>query len=220
MGGAIARSLLAGFVVGFGDAVNTSTITTTTSGLGTTQTIDTDKATKAGFGKGISQAAHDLQKFLLDLGKQAVPVIEIGALKHITVVVSEGVELEIRADRGPVMGEVQMLKIATRIVTWSLLLFSGCSWMGEAENPYKSRFKLSYRGQRECVNMTDANKESLQPRRIAGPPGRQRRLTAGASENDVPGDLVKIFRMLDEPTTPVLRLRRDAGAPSPLQGSR
>lgn len=104
MGGAIARSLLAGFVVGFGDAVNTSTITTTTSGLGTTQTIDTDKATKAGFGKGISQAAHDLQKFLLDLGKQAVPVIEIGAMKHITVVVSEGVELEIRDRPGTCMG--------------------------------------------------------------------------------------------------------------------
>ncbi len=104
MGAAIARSLLAGFVAGFGDAVNTSTITTTTSGLGTTQTIDTDKAAKAGFGKGISQAAHDLQKFLLDLGKQAVPVIEIGAMKHITVVISEGVELEVKDRPGTCMG--------------------------------------------------------------------------------------------------------------------
>ena len=104
MGGAIARSLLAGFVVGFGDAVNTSTYTTTTSGLGTTQTLDTDKAVKAGVGKGISQAAHDLQKFLLDLGKQAVPVIEIGAMKHITVVVSEGIELEIKQRPGTCIG--------------------------------------------------------------------------------------------------------------------
>lgn len=104
MGGAVARSLLAGFIVGFGDAVSASSVTTTTSGLGTTQTLDTDNATKAGFGKGISQAAHDLQKFLLDLGKQAIPVIEVGAMRNITIVVSEGIELEVKERPGVCMG--------------------------------------------------------------------------------------------------------------------
>ncbi len=104
MGSAIARSLVAGFAVGFGDAMNTSAVTTTTSGLGVTQTFDTDQAAKAGVGKGIAQAGRDLQKFLLDLGKQAVPVIEIGAMRPVTVVISEGVEIEVKDIPNTCMG--------------------------------------------------------------------------------------------------------------------
>ena len=96
MGAAIARSLVAGFAVGFGDALNASAITTTVSGLGVTQTLDTDRAAKAGAGRGISQAGRDLQRFLLDLGKQAIPVVEVGAMRPVTVVISEGVEIEVR----------------------------------------------------------------------------------------------------------------------------
>ena len=96
MGAAIARSLVAGFAVGFGDALNASAITTTVSGLGVTQTLDTDRAAKAGAGRGISQAGRDLQRFLLDLGKQAIPVVEVGAMRPVTVVISEGVEIEVK----------------------------------------------------------------------------------------------------------------------------
>ena len=96
MGAAIARSLVAGFAVGFGDALNASATTTTVSGLGVTQTLDTDRAAKAGAGRGISQAGRDLQRFLLDLGKQAIPVVEVGAMRPVTVVISEGVEIEVR----------------------------------------------------------------------------------------------------------------------------
>ncbi len=96
MGAAVARSLFAGFVAGFGDAVAQSTTITSISPLGTTQTFNTDEAAKAGAGKGLSQAGHDLQKFLLDLGKQAIPAIEVGAMRSVTVVISEGVDLEIK----------------------------------------------------------------------------------------------------------------------------
>jgi conjugal transfer pilus assembly protein TraB len=96
MGAAVARSLFAGFVAGFGDAVAQSTTTTSISPLGTTQTFNTDEAAKAGAGKGLSQAGHDLQRFLLDLGKQAIPAIEVGAMRPVTVVISEGVDLEIK----------------------------------------------------------------------------------------------------------------------------
>ena len=96
MGAAIARSLIAGFVVGFGDAMNQSTVTTTTSGLGVTQSFDTSQATTAGVGKGLSQAGHDLQRMLLDLGKQAYPVVEIGTGRKLTVVISEGLDLEVK----------------------------------------------------------------------------------------------------------------------------
>jgi len=96
MGAALARSLLAGFAVGFGDAMNTSTITTTQSGLGVMQSYDTDQATRSGLGKGISQAGKDLQKMLMDLGKQAYPVVEVGTGRKLTVVISEGVDLEVK----------------------------------------------------------------------------------------------------------------------------
>jgi conjugal transfer pilus assembly protein TraB len=96
MGAAVARSLFAGFVAGFGDAVAQSTTITSISPLGTTQTFNTDEAAKAGVGKGLSQAGHDLQRFLLDLGKQAIPAIEVGAMRPVTVVISEGVDLEIK----------------------------------------------------------------------------------------------------------------------------
>jgi len=96
MGAAVARSLFAGFVAGFGDAVAQSTTITSISPLGTTQTFNTDEAAKAGAGRGISQAGHDLEKFLLDLGKQAIPAVEVGAMRPVTVVISEGVDLEIK----------------------------------------------------------------------------------------------------------------------------
>ena len=96
MGAAVARSLFAGFVAGFGDAVAQSTTITSISPLGTTQTFNTDEAAKAGAGKGLSQAGHDLQRFLLDLGKQAIPAVEVGAMRPVTVVISEGVDLEIK----------------------------------------------------------------------------------------------------------------------------
>ncbi len=96
MGAAVARSLFAGFVAGFGDAIAQSTTITSISPLGTTQTFNTDEAAKAGAGKGLSQAGHDLQRFLLDLGKQAIPAIEVGAMRPVTVVISEGVDLEVK----------------------------------------------------------------------------------------------------------------------------
>ena len=39
---------------------------------------------------------HNLQGIDLDLVKQTTPVIEVGAAKKVTVIVSEGKELEIR----------------------------------------------------------------------------------------------------------------------------
>jgi conjugal transfer pilus assembly protein TraB len=104
MGSAIARSLVAGFAVGFGDALNASAITTTISGLGVTQTLDTDRAVKAGTGRGVAQAGRDLQKFLLDLGKQAIPVVEVAAMRPVTVVISEGVEIEVKELPNTCMG--------------------------------------------------------------------------------------------------------------------
>ena len=44
------------------------------------------------------------QKFLLDLGKQAIPVVEVAAMRPVTVVISEGVEIEVKELPNTCMG--------------------------------------------------------------------------------------------------------------------
>ncbi|MDQ5988245.1 MAG: hypothetical protein CSYNP_04003 [Syntrophus sp. SKADARSKE-3] len=96
MGSVIARSIMAGFLTGIGDALKASSMTQYVSALGTTSSIDPSQIAKAGIGGGIYQASKDLSKFYLDLAKQTMPVVEIGAVIDITVVFSEGVELPIK----------------------------------------------------------------------------------------------------------------------------
>jgi len=100
MGSAIARSVLAGFFGGVGDAIKSATVTSSISALGTTQMVDPGKIAQAGLGSGLAQGAHEIQKFYLELAKQSMPVIEVGATRNITLVVSEGVELEIKEKTG------------------------------------------------------------------------------------------------------------------------
>ena len=100
MGSAIARSVLAGFFGGVGDALRSATVTSSVSALGTTQTVDPGQIAQAGLGSGLAQGAHELQKFYLELAKQSMPVIEVGATRNITLVVSEGVDLEIKEKPG------------------------------------------------------------------------------------------------------------------------
>jgi len=96
MGAAVARSLIAGFFGGIGDAFRQSATTQSISALGTTQIVDPNQVVRAGIGGGIATAATELQKFYLELARQSMPVIEVGATKSITLIVSEGVELAIK----------------------------------------------------------------------------------------------------------------------------
>lgn len=100
MGMHIARTALAGFVGGFGDALSQSTMTTamTTSGIPSTAYVgdDTKDFAKAGAGQGIKGASDDLKKFYLKLAEQTIPVIEVLPAKTVTLVFSAGVNLEIK----------------------------------------------------------------------------------------------------------------------------
>jgi conjugal transfer pilus assembly protein TraB len=96
MGAMISRSLLAGFFGGLGDAVKAASTTTTVTGSGVVQTVDSENMARQAVGGGLSQASKDLQKFYLELAKQTLPVIEVGASKPVTLVISEGVDLEIK----------------------------------------------------------------------------------------------------------------------------
>ncbi|MBM9615677.1 hypothetical protein JWJ90_15520 [Desulfobulbus rhabdoformis] len=100
MGAATARTIVAGFFGGMGDMLKSSATTQSTSALGTTTTIDSGQVAKYSIGGGLSEGAASLHDFYLSLAKQATPVIEVGASKKITVVVSEGKELEIRETQG------------------------------------------------------------------------------------------------------------------------
>ena len=101
MGSMLARSALTGFLGGIGDAFNESSMTSSfgaATGVNQQWFTDTDakNITRAGVGKGISSAMKDLQKFYLQLAEQTLPVIEVGATKTVTVVISEGLMLQIK----------------------------------------------------------------------------------------------------------------------------
>ena len=98
MGAAAARAVIAGFFGGMGDMLKTTATTQSVSPLGITTSVDAAQIAKYSLGGGLSEGAgaDSLHDFYLTLAKQATPVIEVGAAKKITVVISEGKELTIR----------------------------------------------------------------------------------------------------------------------------
>ncbi|NTW87725.1 MAG: hypothetical protein HGB26_01055 [Desulfobulbaceae bacterium] len=99
-GAHVARVAIAGFMKGFGEAFQESSYNYNSSVYGsTTKTLkNTDPSTlsRAGVGGGIVAVAEDLEKFYLNLAEQTLPCVEIGPAKDITLVFSEGVNLEIK----------------------------------------------------------------------------------------------------------------------------
>jgi conjugal transfer pilus assembly protein TraB len=96
MGSMIARSMIAGFFGGVGDVIRSSATTTAISPLGTTQTVGAGDLAKAGVGNGLASGFKDVEKFYMELAHQTMPVIEVSAAKPVTLVISEGVNLEIK----------------------------------------------------------------------------------------------------------------------------
>jgi len=94
MGSILARSLIAGLFSGLGQAaMMQGYYYYPTSG---TQVIKPEEVAKVTVASGITQAAANLQKFYLDLASQTIPVVEIQATRNVTLVISEGVNLEIK----------------------------------------------------------------------------------------------------------------------------
>ncbi|NTW88487.1 MAG: conjugal transfer protein TraB, partial [Desulfobulbaceae bacterium] len=96
MGAATARAIIAGFFGGAGEALKAAATTTSSSVLGTTNSVEASQIGKYAVGGGLSEGANTLQDFYMDLAKQTTPVIEVAATKKITVIVSEGKDLEIK----------------------------------------------------------------------------------------------------------------------------
>ena len=96
MGAFLSRYMLAGFLEGFGDAYSSSAYNLSIGGGNVVTLANPKEATKAGIGKGINKAGEGLGNFYLDLARQTLPVIIVGAGKEITVVFNKGKELAIR----------------------------------------------------------------------------------------------------------------------------
>ena len=95
-GALVGRAFFAKFIGGIGASVASSSTTISTSPLGQTQVVDPDQAFKAGVGEGLKGGADQLEKVFIDYIKQVTPVIEVGTSKDVTVVIQEGVDLQIK----------------------------------------------------------------------------------------------------------------------------
>jgi conjugal transfer pilus assembly protein TraB len=94
MGAILARSLIAGIFSGLGQAVSMQGMyyyPTTGSMI-----IKPEEIARTTFATGIMQATANLQKFYLDLAAQTIPVVEVQPTRNVTLVISEGVNLEIK----------------------------------------------------------------------------------------------------------------------------
>lgn len=98
MGSAIARSFLAGMLSGFGNAVSSAATTNNLTALGSVSTLGTTPSdlAKESLGGGLATASNQIAQFYLNLAKQSIPVVEIGAGKKLTIVITQGEELHLR----------------------------------------------------------------------------------------------------------------------------
>jgi conjugal transfer pilus assembly protein TraB len=94
MGSVLARSLISGIFSGLGQAISTQGMYYYPSSGA--ETVKPGEALKTTFASGVMQATANLQKFYLDLAAQTIPVVEIQATRNVTLVISEGVNLEIK----------------------------------------------------------------------------------------------------------------------------
>jgi len=95
-GANMARAMVAGAFQGAGQVLSQSSQTVSTSPLGATQTIQPNQVGQAALGQGLASGAGEMAKVYLDLVKQSAPVIEHGPDTDCTVVVTEGVWLEVK----------------------------------------------------------------------------------------------------------------------------
>jgi len=97
-GANLARAFFAGVVGGIGKVAETSSNTLMIAPITGTSTsvLEPSKVAQAGLGAGLAESSKDLRKFYLDMAKQSSPVIEVGPAKKVTVVITEGIWLEIR----------------------------------------------------------------------------------------------------------------------------
>jgi len=84
------RAFIAGTLSGFSDAVQSQYVTTSTSALGSTETINDGDSVKYGVANGFSTASDRLAKYYIQRAEQYHPVIQIGPGVVVDVVFLKG----------------------------------------------------------------------------------------------------------------------------------
>lgn len=96
MGANLARLAFGAAVEGAGAAFASQSQTRTVSPLGSTTVVDPSQIGRAGAGEGVQAAAEEYSRIIAELVRQQSPVIEMGAGKDVTVVLTEGAWLEVK----------------------------------------------------------------------------------------------------------------------------
>jgi conjugal transfer pilus assembly protein TraV len=87
----------------------------------------------------------------------------------------------------------------------AMTIIAGCSAVGEAVNPYKSKFNCPYVENGKCINMTGAYNESKQPEDRQGPAKVETAQNQGLGETIYEESLYKkLSGLLQEPAMPVI----------------
>lgn len=99
-GATLARAFIAGTISGISQSVQDTFGENSVSALGSVRTLNPTDSIKTGVAGGLSKSSDKLTDFYLDLARQAGPIVEVGAGKDVTVVVQEGLTLEIKPTAG------------------------------------------------------------------------------------------------------------------------
>lgn len=89
-GTVLANALLAGVASGIGNAFTQSSMVTSTSPLGSTQTVQAGKELQAGLGQGAGTALNQLSRYYISLAEKLFPIIEVDAGQPVDIVITKG----------------------------------------------------------------------------------------------------------------------------------
>jgi len=101
-GSMLAKSFISGFASGIAQVMTPLAVPqVNTTGGSTTQftTPTVSDVVTAGTAKGISESARMLSQFYLDVAKEMFPVVEIDANRRVTIILVNGVELNMQGDK-------------------------------------------------------------------------------------------------------------------------
>lgn len=101
-GSMLAKSFASGFASGIAQVMTPMAVPQVNTTGGTTTQFATptvNDVVTAGTAKGISQSARMLSQFYLDVAKEMFPVVEIDANRRVTIILINGIELNMQGDK-------------------------------------------------------------------------------------------------------------------------
>ncbi|MDG2718822.1 TrbI/VirB10 family protein, partial [Vibrio parahaemolyticus] len=99
-GAMIAKSLTAGFLSGFAQALDTNpvpVINTNPTDTPVYQHVFNENTMQSGISKGASSAMEKVAQFYLDMAEGMFPVIEVDAGRQIDVIITKGQQLKLKS---------------------------------------------------------------------------------------------------------------------------